>query len=106
MLLCMESNGSMIFGMEMLLVKPHVQDQSNKELVNIASNWGYGEGKALEFMQCLWFEKVGFNCKEGLKSEQNGYKNCDGVVKFTIIYPKKKNWMQELTQRLLEWFLV
>ena len=57
-------------------------------------------------MQCLWFEKVGFNCKEGLKSEQNGYKNCDGVVKFTSIYPKKKNWMQELTQRLLEWFLV
>ena len=106
MLLCIESNGSMSFGMEMLLVKPHVQDQSNKELVNIASNCGYGEGKALEFMQWLWFEKVRFNCKEGSKSEQNGYRNCDGVVKFTIIYPKKKNWMQEYTQRLLEWFLV
>ena len=26
----------------------------------------YGEGKALGIMQCLWFEKLGFNCKEGL----------------------------------------
>ncbi len=33
------------------------------------------EGKWLGFMQCLWFEKLGFNCKEGLKSEQNGCSN-------------------------------
>jgi hypothetical protein len=32
----------------------------------------YDEGKALGFMQCLCFEKVGLNCKEGLKCEQNG----------------------------------
>ena len=104
MLLCIESNGSMIFGMEMLLVKPHVQDQSDKELVNIASNWGYGEGKALEFIQCLWFEKVRFNCKEGSKSEQNGYRNCDGVVKFTIIYPKKKIGCKNILKGYLNGF--
>lgn len=40
-------------------------------------------------MLMVWKGQIN-NCKEGSKSEQNGYKNCNGVVKFTIIYPKKK----------------
>lgn len=97
----------MWFGMEMLLVKPHVQDQSNKEQVNIASNWGFGEGKALKYMQCLWFEKVRLIiAKKARKVNKMATRIAMEYWNLLLFILKRKNWMQEFTQRLREWFLV